>query len=504
MGGPEPALDGTGTSLDHAPDHDLALTTPGEPTRRPRLVTLGETTLSVGHVTPLVLHDGPPERRMDVWISDADLPDDQRRWERVGTGIVGPDGSAAVRFKYSAGTDSLRARWTRVAVAAGQSVDVLGPELVLPVVEAWPDVVGIQEAWPGMGSIGAPGWPTFWRACVPAAVIAACPQVPGASDWQATELLAWALGAPLPEGVLATPYASETAFPGSCCLAVELPAMRAPGDTGTFDTWGQDTGATDPWSGWGGWGGGIVGRPLVVEGRPLLADASPGRSGWSPTPVAPFAPPALRSALVHGWTARALGEHASVASFARFVLDLLAMGAPADLVARACRAQGDEVRHAREAFELVATWSGEAAGPGPLDLSGVRATASARETVLAAVVEGCIEETIAAAQARAAAEAASDPALAAGLARVADDEAEHAALAWAFVRWALTRDPALAPHVRAVFDHHRLPPLVPDAGPDLSAYGLLPASAERRVAEATLASVVRPCADALLGEATCA
>jgi hypothetical protein len=50
-------------------------------------------------------------------------------------------------------------------------------------------------------------------------------------------------------------------------------------------------------------------------------------------------------------------EHASVAAFARFTLDLLALGAPADLVQSAQQALGDEIAHAELCFGLAGATS---------------------------------------------------------------------------------------------------------------------------------------------------
>ena len=70
--------------------------------------------------------------------------------------------------------------------------------------------------------------------------------------------------------------------------------------------------------------------------------------------VALVVPPGpLRDAVVKAWTTAARAEHASVASFARFTLQLLHLGAPADLVADAQQAALDEVRHARLCFGVA-------------------------------------------------------------------------------------------------------------------------------------------------------
>ncbi|MCA9546694.1 MAG: ferritin-like domain-containing protein, partial [Myxococcales bacterium] len=57
--------------------------------------------------------------------------------------------------------------------------------------------------------------------------------------------------------------------------------------------------------------------------------------------------PAQRARLADHWTRQALAEHASVASFARFALHLMAVGAPPDLLVATHQAGLDEIEHAR-------------------------------------------------------------------------------------------------------------------------------------------------------------
>jgi hypothetical protein len=61
------------------------------------------------------------------------------------------------------------------------------------------------------------------------------------------------------------------------------------------------------------------------------------------------------------------------------------------------------------------------------------------EVAAAAVREGCVGETLAVFQAEAQAERARDRDVQSALRTIADDEARHAELAWAFVRWAVER-----------------------------------------------------------------
>jgi hypothetical protein len=63
-------------------------------------------------------------------------------------------------------------------------------------------------------------------------------------------------------------------------------------------------------------------------------------------------------------------EHASIASFAKFSLQLVMVAAPSALLADAHAAAVDEIHHARVAFALASRLLGRPLGPGPVDLAG--------------------------------------------------------------------------------------------------------------------------------------
>jgi hypothetical protein len=178
-------------------------------------------------------------------------------------------------------------------------------------------------------------------------------------------------------------------------------------------------------------------RPFFVEGKALRAPVA-SRADW----IAQMPDEnlqldaATRSALAAAWLEDARLEHASIASFARFTLALLAVGAPSDLVADAERAMADEVNHARLCFSLASRYAGENLGPGALVLGGTLASSSLVDAVVSTVREGCIYETLGALRASAALEHAADARVRAALATIAEDEARHAELAWRFVAWA--------------------------------------------------------------------
>ena len=213
---------------------------------------------------------------------------------------------------------------------------------------------------------------------------------------------------------------------------------------------------------------------------------------------------AERSLLAERWLHAALAEHASVGSFSRFSLHLMAVGAPPDLLADAHHAAMDEIRHAQLCFEIASVYAGEALGPGPLPLDGdLLGPLALAPIAAAAAAEGCVGETVAALEASHAAERTTVPRLREVLEIIAADEARHAELAWRFVRWALEQG---QPEVRAaiqaaLWEALSAPPLAGEAGPHdavLEAHGRLSARSLRRCQQEALREVVQPAAEALL------
>ncbi len=190
----------------------------------------------------------------------------------------------------------------------------------------------------------------------------------------------------------------------------------------------------------------VVGRPYLEDGRMKTAPARRGR-GWARgrRPDVAALTAVERAVLARAWTEDALVEHASVAAFARTTLELMAAGAPADLLAAVQAAAADEVRHARVSFALAEAYAGApvAAGAFPLPSAVVIETDLPR---LAASTfrEGCVGETVVAILSARAAADATDPAAQALLRLVARDEARHAELAWRTLDWLLRAGGAAA------------------------------------------------------------
>jgi hypothetical protein len=135
---------------------------------------------------------------------------------------------------------------------------------------------------------------------------------------------------------------------------------------------------------------------------------------------------------VAGFLARMASlETASVEAFRRLRRELEAHGAPPPLLARALRAERDEVAHAR-----VMTALAERAGA---SVPPARAREYRRRNLEAIAienaVEGCVRETYGAAVALVQAQTAGAPAIRRAMQSIARDELRHAALSWSVADW---------------------------------------------------------------------
>ena len=250
------------------------------------------------------------------------------------------------------------------------------------------------------------------------------------------------------------------------------------------------------------------GRPFLVDAQAVLAPVA-ARDDWRAIQRVPATVDAeLAARLAEHWTTLGRLEHASVAAFAQFVLQLLAVGAPAALVGAAQQALADEVEHARLCFGLASLYSGSGVGPGPLAISGAGAHTQMPALIDAVIREACLGETLAAFEAREAAAQATDPAVRAVLEQIAGDELRHAELGWRFVQWALAdadddaRARARATFAAAVAEARSgvaRDALVPGT-PELRAHGVVDEPLRARIWAEGLAVVIEPCAAALLLE----
>ena len=246
----------------------------------------------------------------------------------------------------------------------------------------------------------------------------------------------------------------------------------------------------------------VCGRPYFVAGQARLAGLR-ARSGWRDD--GPRSAGLRDAELARRWSDVALMEHASIAAFARFTLQLLALGAPAELVAASQQASLDEIAHARACFAIASQFAGRELGPGPLPTEGVLDGSQLEwaEVLELVIREGCFGETLAALAATEGAARATDPDIKATLKTIARDEQQHAALAWRTVVWALEQgNDELRRHVMDVFERVANEQLVPS--PDeseeqrLAEHGLIVGSLWNQIKRQATRQVIQPLAKQLL------
>ena len=253
-----------------------------------------------------------------------------------------------------------------------------------------------------------------------------------------------------------------------------------------------------------------MGRPYVVAGRARVASMQRRGSGggWgrpshdAPEREAAFAKlaPETRTLLANRWRARGLLEHASVASFAQFTLDLMSFGAPASLVRESLAAGLSEVRHAELCFELAHEIDGQHAAPGPLATPSSRAVASRQELTARLFQDACVEETLGALELSERQRSTSEPRIAKVLARLVADELKHAALAWRALAW-LCQDSACRSVVQselALAELRMAEERSEFDRPELAAFGEPSAVELRRMQRDEFARVVKPATERLL------
>ncbi|MBL8742048.1 MAG: ferritin-like domain-containing protein, partial [Myxococcales bacterium] len=247
--------------------------------------------------------------------------------------------------------------------------------------------------------------------------------------------------------------------------------------------------------------GDCCGRPFLVDGRARVATLVES-DAWCGNGASRD----VETRVAEAWLADARLEHASIAAFARFTLQLLELGAPPDLVAGSQQAGLDELEHARLCFSLASRLGGVPVGPGSLDLRAALGPATLAEVAVLVTKEGCVGETVAAALATTQLTMAKDPEAIAALTRIAADEAEHAELAWRFVAWAIGRGGVeVARAVELALATELATPAAPPAIDDdvdvavLHHYGRLTRDEGRAARTRALREIVAPCAARLLG-----
>lgn len=216
------------------------------------------------------------------------------------------------------------------------------------------------------------------------------------------------------------------------------------------------------------------GRQLRRRGKVLLPPLTPD-DAWSGDGGAVGVPEGVRDALAARWRENGRTEHASVAAFARLTLDLMALGAPPELIHSANRDALDEIRHTERCFALAKSIDGRDIGPGAFpEAQDARTLPKNRTLALAqlavdSLIDGALHEGLSARVLSRLQSRVEVPDIRAVVRELALDESRHAAHGWDAVEWCLAEGGtavafALRGAVEALSESHEtdLPPAARD------------------------------------------
>ena len=190
-------------------------------------------------------------------------------------------------------------------------------------------------------------------------------------------------------------------------------------------------------------------RPDVTVGRRWRDESGAALSGEVSSTARTNDP------VADAWVANARAEADSVPAFWQLALDLLAHGAPLDLVEAAIDAADDEIRHAAASAAVASRIArgrvcpSVSAGPIRPPVPGPDGLA---RLALESWLDGCLDEGAAVRRAERGVATARHGLTRETLATIARDERRHEALAWRVLEWALARGGA---ELRELLRAHR-------------------------------------------------
>ncbi len=159
---------------------------------------------------------------------------------------------------------------------------------------------------------------------------------------------------------------------------------------------------------------------------------------WEQT-LAPTLPDDVRTELARIWGERIPTEYRSITGFGTFSFDLIAAGAPPDLVAVCHRVCIDELRHTELAVRMVEVYGGRRPQL-PREISTLPATegiSAVAQAARSAISLSCLGETFACTELTMLRDRAVDPVVRGVLTVFLSDEIVHARIGWAYLSHAI-------------------------------------------------------------------
>ncbi len=181
----------------------------------------------------------------------------------------------------------------------------------------------------------------------------------------------------------------------------------------------------------------LSGTPLDTEHHRLMRRRQIAIP-WSKTTAGDLEP-AERARLAETWRRRAAAEYLAVSTFSVLAIDLVAAGAPADILSHCVRSQLDEIRHAELAIRMVEIYGGKRIMPpaGMSNLPDDKARPKLEQAVANTLLVSCVSETYATTVLTATRDMTTDPVALAVLTSIYSDEVMHARLGWSYLRYGI-------------------------------------------------------------------
>jgi hypothetical protein len=181
----------------------------------------------------------------------------------------------------------------------------------------------------------------------------------------------------------------------------------------------------------------LSGTPLEVEHHRLMRRRQQPIP-WGETTAAALPKPE-RARLAETWKRRAAAEYLAVSTFSVLAIDMVAAGAPADVLSHCVRSQLDEIRHAELAIRMVEIYGGKRIQPpsGMSNLPDKPGTDKLHQAAANTLLVSCVSETYATTVLTATRDLTTDPVALAVLTSIYSDEVMHARLGWSYVRYAI-------------------------------------------------------------------
>src|SRR5688500_4568458 len=190
--------------------------------------------------------------------------------------------------------------------------------------------------------------------------------------------------------------------------------------------------AYEPVSAW--W---LSGTPLESEHHRLMRRRQVPIP-WDQSTAAELSGPE-RQRLAATWTRRSAAEYLAVSTFAVLAIDLVAAGAPADVLSLCMRAGIDEVRHAELCLRMIEIYGGKRVMPPPgmSYLPDDPEAPKLHQALANTMLVSCVSETYATTVLSATRDLTTDPTAQAVLTAILSDEVMHARLGWSYMRHAI-------------------------------------------------------------------